>query len=123
FRQDRQRTRETRRRRSERGLREDAVVNDLAPAAIEGTRYVRAPFAEHDVVAAQARFAGEPCEDFDWRLAIRIQWRDQRLDDRERAIVRTPVAPRFEIVGHGYVPRRCLRRFIDVRPDVNRRTD
>ena len=44
---------------------------------------------------------------------------DQRLDDRDRAVVGTRVAPRFEKMRGGNMPVTQLRRFILVLAEMN----
>ena len=52
------------------------------------------------------------------RLAT-VKRLDQRLHDRDSAVVRTRVAPRFEIVSGGHVPVTHLRSFVFVLAEVN----
>ena len=52
------------------------------------------------------------------RRAPVVERRDQRLDDRDRAVVRARVAPRLEVVRLGDVPVHVHRRLVVVRREV-----
>src|SRR6185437_10420117 len=52
------------------------------------------------------------------RRSTTIEWRNKRLHDRCRAVERTGITPRFEIMRLGQVPRRKTRRLIFVQPQT-----
>src|SRR5215510_13962172 len=56
------------------------------------------------------------------RLAF-VERRDQRLDDRHRAVVSARVAPRLQVMRFGNMPVTELRRLVVKQAEVNTRLD
>ena len=76
------------------------------------------PVLAHDVVAGTLAAAfGERRQDFVRRLAA-VERRDERLNDRDGAVVGPHVAPHLEVVRLGDVPLALLGGLVFVQTDV-----
>ena len=64
-------------------------------------------------------YCGENTASSSCALLALIERLDQRLNDRDRAVERTRVAPRFEIVSFRYVPVTELRSFVFVLTEMD----
>ena len=81
-----------------------AVVERGSPKQLEILRSTLLfPVIPHDVVARSPRLARQRRNNF-MRGATAVQWRNQRLNDRYRAVVSAHVAPGFQIVRLRDVP-------------------
>src|SRR5207248_4604732 len=112
-----------RRRRLLRALRRGGLVQCLrraivrlrgSAARLKGSRYILlTPEFADDVVRGSFRAIAQRREDF-VRRAAAVERSDERLHDRNGALVRARVAPRFEKVGFRNVPVTQGRRLIVV---------
>src|SRR3989440_4943164 len=90
-----------------------------AIAALKGPRYILlAPELAHDVVRRPFRAIAERSDQF-MRRAAAVERRDQRLHDRDGAVVRARIAPRFEKMRLRNMPMTQRRRLIVVLTEVN----
>src|SRR5947208_14693888 len=86
------------------GSGDHGVVERGSPKQLEILRSTLLfPVIPHDVVARSPRLARQSRNNF-MRGATAVQWRNQRLNDRYRAVVSAHVAPGFQIVPLRDVP-------------------
>ena len=91
----------------------------LAPELLEiGTGVLLLPVAARQIVASRVRLAGKKRNEFERALA-RVEWSNQRLNDRDRAVVGASIAPGFEFVRLINVPLTELCRFVLVKAKMN----
>src|SRR6185503_18708376 len=88
----------------------------LALTASSGA--VRLPVTLYDLVRLAIVLIRKYRQQLVRRFAF-IKRFDQRLNDRHGAVVRTRVAPRFEIVRSGYVPVTEVRSLVFVLAEMN----
>ena len=94
----------------------DGATPELLEVAAAGV--LRPPVVAHQVVARTFGAVGEGGEEFVDGAAL-VERLDERLNDRDRAVVRARVRPRFEEVGFGDVPVAQLRGLVVVRAEVD----
>src|SRR5207248_2600520 len=98
---------------------DDAVMNGASPSVLEvaGHLRLRAPVVAQAVVAALFGRVGEGGYEFE-RAAPAIERRDERLDDRDRAVVGARIAPSFEVVRFGHVPQTPFGSFVEMQTQM-----
>ena len=100
----------------ERRARDDAVVQPSPPARV--VPRVDVPEPADDVVSRSLWTVAEGRHQFVRGLPA-VERRDERLDDRRRAVMSARVAPRFEEVRLGNVPVAQCRCLVFVQAEVH----
>src|SRR5215510_9202412 len=83
----------------------------LFPNRVEIGAELSTPMVAYDVIAGLGRLIGHCRQQFVGRLAF-VQRLNERLNDRDGAVVSTRIAPGFEIMRFGDMPVAVRRSFV-----------
>ncbi len=92
--------------------------SDWRQRCLEVAAEARHPGFPHRRVGRRIDPAAQHLEDL-MRAAAAIKRRDQRLDQRDRAVDRAPVAPALERMGERQVPAAGLRGLVGMKPGMD----